>query len=45
MFKYKNAEGIVMDGYPRTIGQLNYFEKKVKNIMYIVYILTVSHNN
>ncbi|VVC25870.1 Hypothetical protein CINCED_3A019684 [Cinara cedri] len=28
MFKYKNAEGILMDGYPRTVGQLNYFEKK-----------------
>uniref|UniRef100_A0A2S2NRY9 Adenylate kinase isoenzyme 5 n=1 Tax=Schizaphis graminum TaxID=13262 RepID=A0A2S2NRY9_SCHGA len=28
LLKYKNAEGIVIDGYPRNIGQLNYFEKK-----------------
>lgn len=26
---YRNSEGIVIDGYPRNIGQLNYFEKKV----------------
>ncbi|KAE9528645.1 hypothetical protein AGLY_012220 [Aphis glycines] len=28
LLKYINAEGIVIDGYPRNIGQLNYFEKK-----------------
>ncbi|XP_060848163.1 uncharacterized protein LOC132927686 [Rhopalosiphum padi] len=28
LLKYNNAEGIVIDGYPRNIGQLNYFEKK-----------------
>ncbi|XP_015373047.1 PREDICTED: adenylate kinase isoenzyme 5 [Diuraphis noxia] len=28
LLKYKNADGIVIDGYPRNIGQLNYFEKK-----------------
>lgn len=30
LLKYINAEGIVIDGYPRNIGQLNYFEKKVR---------------
>jgi len=29
LLKYKNVDGIVIDGYPRNIGQLNYFEKKV----------------
>lgn len=29
LLKYTNSEGIVIDGYPRNIGQLNYFEKKV----------------
>ncbi|XP_025405073.1 adenylate kinase isoenzyme 5 [Sipha flava] len=28
LLKYRNSEGIVIDGYPRNIGQLNYFEKK-----------------
>ncbi|XP_025198830.1 adenylate kinase isoenzyme 5 [Melanaphis sacchari] len=28
LLKYTNTEGIVIDGYPRNIGQLNYFEKK-----------------
>lgn len=29
LLKNRNANGIVIDGYPRNIGQLNYFEKKV----------------
>lgn len=27
--KYEFSDGVVIDGYPRNIEQLNYFEKKV----------------